>query len=334
MRDTAEATKASANGDRQEHHCGEPGACGDRGGDYHRHAITAGSGGGGERGGRTIEDCGTYFPWWGAYRLLPLKFVKISVHDQLCPPCNAREDLYYYWEKVIDLLQPPIEGSSSTHAIPVGDGVEVAFFAAEEKSAWRLRLGRASLAHKAPRRTCFPITIPSKGWQCVSLASRTSGPSIAIAAATSKGLPARKTMAGAPAGMGAATAGSQGPGISVALAGTTTGQVTETTSASSGSLMLAGAAGTSPDSVSRASAGISSLTLSGHMSTASAGARSMAVGGLGKCNPLGPEHPFLLNLHSEGYMSERKGSQRVTMASPKVAKIRMSLRRHARHQEG
>ncbi|XP_049724180.1 Golgi-associated RAB2 interactor protein 4 [Elephas maximus indicus] len=72
-------------------------------------------------------------------RLLPLKFVKISVHDrekqqlrlkfatgrscylQLCPPLDAREDLFAYWEKLIYLLRPPVDSNSSTHAIPAGD---------------------------------------------------------------------------------------------------------------------------------------------------------------------------------------------------------------------
>uniref|UniRef100_A0A4X2L6M4 Golgi associated RAB2 interactor protein-like Rab2B-binding domain-containing protein n=1 Tax=Vombatus ursinus TaxID=29139 RepID=A0A4X2L6M4_VOMUR len=85
------------------------------------------------------------------YRLLPLEFVKISVHDrekqqlrlklasgrsfylQLCPPSNAMEDIFSYWEKLIYLLRPPAEGYGSTHAIPAGDGVEVPVFIAKEK---------------------------------------------------------------------------------------------------------------------------------------------------------------------------------------------------------
>ncbi|XP_053462022.1 Golgi-associated RAB2 interactor protein 4 [Nycticebus coucang] len=69
-------------------------------------------------------------------RLLPLKFVRISVHDrekqqlrlkfatgrscylQLCPPLDARTDLFAYWEKLIYLLRPPMDSNSSTYAIP------------------------------------------------------------------------------------------------------------------------------------------------------------------------------------------------------------------------
>ncbi|XP_078006718.1 uncharacterized protein LOC110204398 isoform X3 [Phascolarctos cinereus] len=166
------------------------------------------------------------------------------------------------------------------------------------------------------------------GVPSVSPPSTRSVTTVAMAAAASKG-PASNAMAGAPAGMGTATAGSQGPGLSVALAGTTTGQVTETagnTWASSGSLMLAGAASMS--------SGTSSLIPSGHMSMASAGAGSFVVARLGSVTPLGPERPLVSTLHTEGYMSERDGSQRVAMASPKVAKKDTSSRRHSRHRKG
>ncbi|KAL2770828.1 protein FAM71A [Daubentonia madagascariensis] len=72
-------------------------------------------------------------------RLLPLKFVRISVHDrekqqlrlkfatgrscylQLCPPLDARKDLFAYWEKLIYLLRPPVDSNSSTYAVPAED---------------------------------------------------------------------------------------------------------------------------------------------------------------------------------------------------------------------
>ncbi|KAK2501852.1 hypothetical protein MC885_020492 [Smutsia gigantea] len=72
-------------------------------------------------------------------RLLPLNLVKISVHKrdkhqlrlklatgcsyylQLCAPPGKQEDLFACWEDLIDLLRPPVEADSSTHAIPAGD---------------------------------------------------------------------------------------------------------------------------------------------------------------------------------------------------------------------
>ncbi|EHA99709.1 Protein FAM71A, partial [Heterocephalus glaber] len=76
-------------------------------------------------------------------RLLPLKFVWISVHDrekqqlrlkfatgrsfylQLCAPLDAREDLFTCWERLIYLLQlpfeMPFESNSGTYATPPED---------------------------------------------------------------------------------------------------------------------------------------------------------------------------------------------------------------------
>lgn len=74
-------------------------------------------------------------------RLLPLKFVKISVHDrekqqlrlklatgrtfylQLCPSSDAREDLFSYWEKLVYLLRPPVDSCSSTPTLQAGDPI-------------------------------------------------------------------------------------------------------------------------------------------------------------------------------------------------------------------
>ncbi|KAM6166259.1 Golgi-associated RAB2 interactor protein 4 [Erethizon dorsatum] len=72
-------------------------------------------------------------------RLLPLKFVRISIHNrekqqlrlkfatgrscylQLCPPLEACEDLFTYWEKLIYLLRPPVDSNTSTYATPAED---------------------------------------------------------------------------------------------------------------------------------------------------------------------------------------------------------------------
>uniref|UniRef100_A0A667IJL1 Golgi associated RAB2 interactor protein-like Rab2B-binding domain-containing protein n=1 Tax=Lynx canadensis TaxID=61383 RepID=A0A667IJL1_LYNCA len=69
-------------------------------------------------------------------RLLPLKFVRLSIHNrekqqlrlkfatgrscylQLCPALDTREDLFTYWEKLVYLLRPPVDSNSSTYALP------------------------------------------------------------------------------------------------------------------------------------------------------------------------------------------------------------------------
>lgn len=76
-------------------------------------------------------------------RLLPLKFVKISIHDhekqqlrlklatgrtfylQLCPSSDAREDLFCYWEKLVYLLRPPTESFSSTPSLQPRDTLAI-----------------------------------------------------------------------------------------------------------------------------------------------------------------------------------------------------------------
>lgn len=71
-------------------------------------------------------------------RLLPLKFVKISIHDRekqqlrlklatgrlficSCAPLLMLEDLFCYWEKLVYLLRPPVESCSSTPTLQTGD---------------------------------------------------------------------------------------------------------------------------------------------------------------------------------------------------------------------
>lgn len=86
-------------------------------------------------------------------RLLPLKFVRISIHDRekqqlrlkfatgrscylhLCPPLNSREDLFTYWEKLVYLLRPPVDCQSSTYAIPAGDVICMPVFEEDRRSA-------------------------------------------------------------------------------------------------------------------------------------------------------------------------------------------------------
>ncbi|KAI4563362.1 hypothetical protein MJT46_010971 [Ovis ammon polii x Ovis aries] len=85
-------------------------------------------------------------------RLLPLKFVRISIHDRekqqlrlkfatgrscylhLCPPLDSREDLFAYWEKLIYLLRPPVDSQSSTYAIPAGDMICMPMFEEDRRS--------------------------------------------------------------------------------------------------------------------------------------------------------------------------------------------------------
>ncbi|XP_059948054.1 Golgi-associated RAB2 interactor protein 3-like, partial [Mesoplodon densirostris] len=72
-------------------------------------------------------------------RLLPLKSVKISIHNrekqqlclnlatgrtfylQLCPSSDAQKDLFSHWEKLVYILRPPVVSYSSTPMLQTGD---------------------------------------------------------------------------------------------------------------------------------------------------------------------------------------------------------------------
>ncbi|KAG3291201.1 family with sequence similarity 71 member C [Ictidomys tridecemlineatus] len=84
-------------------------------------------------------------------RLLPLKFVKITIHNshkqqlhlrlatgrafylQLCPPSDTR-DLFAHWEYLVYILRPPVEAYSRTQVIPTGDKSDIPMFEEEDKS--------------------------------------------------------------------------------------------------------------------------------------------------------------------------------------------------------
>ncbi|XP_008823052.1 protein FAM71A [Nannospalax galili] len=86
-------------------------------------------------------------------RLLPLKFMRISVHNcekqqlrlkfatgrscylQLCPPQEAQDNLFTYWEKLIYLLRPPVDSNSSTYAIPAEDMMYMPMLDEETKTS-------------------------------------------------------------------------------------------------------------------------------------------------------------------------------------------------------
>uniref|UniRef100_A0A8C3YJ62 Golgi associated RAB2 interactor protein-like Rab2B-binding domain-containing protein n=1 Tax=Catagonus wagneri TaxID=51154 RepID=A0A8C3YJ62_9CETA len=93
-------------------------------------------------------------------RLLPLKFVKLSIYNhekkqlhlklttgrsfylQLCTLSDSKEDLFAYWEDLVYLLRPPVEAYSGTQAEPVGDTMDIPVLEADDKKSPAVRLGR------------------------------------------------------------------------------------------------------------------------------------------------------------------------------------------------
>ncbi|XP_077713548.1 Golgi-associated RAB2 interactor protein 6-like isoform X3 [Canis aureus] len=86
-------------------------------------------------------------------RLLPLKFVKLSIYNhekkqfhlklatgrsfylQLCLPSDAKEDLFACWEDLVYLLRPPLEAYSGTQAQPAGDMISLPVLEAEDRKS-------------------------------------------------------------------------------------------------------------------------------------------------------------------------------------------------------
>lgn len=63
----------------------------------------------------------------------------------------------YYWEKLIDLLRPPVEGLGRTQAVPAGDTVDVSVSIAEDKqNANTQEMGSNVLGHRSYH-TCIVL---------------------------------------------------------------------------------------------------------------------------------------------------------------------------------
>ncbi|XP_002710383.2 Golgi-associated RAB2 interactor protein 3 [Oryctolagus cuniculus] len=213
-------------------------------------------------------------------RLLPLKFVKISIHDhekqqlrlklatgrtfylQLCPSSDAREDLFCYWEKLVYLLRPPAESCSSTPTLQTGDATTID----DDKSlvASELR-GTGSPdggIHKL-REVSAATSSAYAGGEGIQVAAASATTSTSGAAEGAAGT------AGGLAAAGAATGTTAGAAVAGAAASPTAGAVSLATTKSTGSgqvtTALAGTA--SSDSgeggTSKAVAGAASITSDG-----------------------------------------------------------------------
>ncbi|XP_020009194.2 Golgi-associated RAB2 interactor protein 6 [Castor canadensis] len=86
-------------------------------------------------------------------RLLPLKFVKITIHNsykqqlrlklatgrsfylQLCPPSNTRDDLFVHWENLVYILRPSVEAYSHTQIIQAKNTLDIAVFEEKDKNS-------------------------------------------------------------------------------------------------------------------------------------------------------------------------------------------------------
>uniref|UniRef100_A0A8C9DHE8 Golgi associated RAB2 interactor family member 3 n=1 Tax=Prolemur simus TaxID=1328070 RepID=A0A8C9DHE8_PROSS len=263
-------------------------------------------------------------------RLLPLKFVKISIHNhekqqlrlklatgrtfylQLCPSSDAREDLFFYWEKLVYLLRPPVDSCSSAPTVQN----------AETPPGDNRSLGASDLPGEGDQnevrlhKTCEVSAANSSAYAGGEGIQHASHGMASAPAGTASGM-AMAGVATSPAtsSVSRATSKSAGPGQ-----GTTTlvGAATKNQGESESSKALAGAANMSSGGINLALVGVTS-TSSGATSSMTAGAASLsqdsssslAFAGTTKTGTSAAVGPLVSTLQSEGYMSERDGSQKV-----------------------
>uniref|UniRef100_A0A8C3W3R3 Golgi associated RAB2 interactor family member 3 n=1 Tax=Catagonus wagneri TaxID=51154 RepID=A0A8C3W3R3_9CETA len=222
-------------------------------------------------------------------RLLPLKFVKISIHDrekqqlrlklatgrtfylQLCPSSDAREDLFCYWEKLVYLLRPPVESCSSTPTLQTGDRTTTE----DDKSLSTPELHRERNQDEVELQKLRDVSGASSGAYAGGEGVQHAPQGSAVTMKSAEGgAAAAAAAAGTTKGMGLAVAGSgvsAGGGVAVAGVGTGSGggttslAATKSTGSSQVSMALAGATtkGSGESGASKAIAGAANISSEG-----------------------------------------------------------------------
>ncbi|KAF6280642.1 family with sequence similarity 71 member B [Rhinolophus ferrumequinum] len=316
-------------------------------------------------------------------RLLPLKFVKISIHDhekqqlrlklatgrtfylQLCPPSDAREDLFCYWEKLVYLLRPPTESFSSTPTLQPRDIMSIeddkrlvtSELHVGDKNEERLqRLREVSKATSSAYSGGERIHHAPHGLTGSPLGMKTSGTAEGPAkgAATSLGVVAAATSPTVGSLSLAATKSAGAGQVSMALAGATSKGLEQggsskaiasaaNISSESANMVLASAASSSSQGACTITTGSASLSPETSESVVFAGVVTTKNPSAERAE--GPvAGPLVSTLQSEGYMSERDGSQKVSQPTAeawkekrekRVKKDRTSTRKTShRHKTG
>ncbi|XP_037008173.2 Golgi-associated RAB2 interactor protein 3 [Artibeus jamaicensis] len=303
-------------------------------------------------------------------RLLPLKFVKISIHNrekqqlrlklatgrtfylQLCPSSDAREDLFCYWEKLVYLLRPPVESCSSTPTQRTGDTMttedDKSLVMSElqgegdknNASLHKLRdVSRATSSGYAGGERMPGSTCISKTPGIAEGAARRPATSLAVAGTATSPM-GNLAVAGAgtspkAGALSIAATKNVGTGqVGSALVGATTKGAEESGSGKA----IAGAANLSSEGTNMVLVGVASSSSLGS-SIATAGAASVSpassivfAGTVTAKSPAterakGPvTGPLVSTLKSEGYMSERDGSQKVSQPGAEAQKEKKEKR--------
>ncbi|XP_004836551.2 protein FAM71B [Heterocephalus glaber] len=297
-------------------------------------------------------------------RLLPLKFVKLSIHDrekqqlrlklatgrtfylQLCPSSDTRADLFCYWEKLVYLLRPPAGSCSSTPMDQTGDAAtpkDKSLLGSDlhgegDQDSMVLKLhevrGASSSAYAGGEGIQQAAAGSSKG----EVAGTMSG--VAVLGATTSptaGMAMAGTVTG-PKGGATNMAAAKSTGLSqvtTAVAGTATKDTAEggsskamaaaaNISSSDVNVVLVGAANTSSAGTSTM-VGTAGVTQDNSVSVVFAGAMTTRAPVAEKAE--GSEvAPLVSTLQSEGYMCERDGSQKVPQVNAEARKEKRERR--------
>ncbi|XP_072680468.1 Golgi-associated RAB2 interactor protein 3 [Canis lupus baileyi] len=305
-------------------------------------------------------------------RLLPLKFVKISIHDrekqqlrlklatgrtfylQLCPSSDAREDLFCYWEKLVYLLRPPVDSSSSTPTLPTREGANLeddkSLMTTElhgegDQDEFRLHKPReVSRANSSAYAGGEGIHHDHRGMPSSPAVMRSAGMAKGAANRAASGMAVAGSATSSTAGLavaGAKTSSSSGALSLAATKSTSTGQVSTALSgatvkcpgesgsnkaiagavniSSEGTNVALGAASMSSVGASTLTTGAASISPGSSMSVVFAGTMTTGTAAAERsgCLVVGP---LVSTLQSEGYMSERDGSQKVSQPNAETRK--------------
>ncbi|EDL33820.1 hypothetical protein LOC432552, partial [Mus musculus] len=268
-------------------------------------------------------------------RLLPLKFVKISVHDhekqqlrlklatgrtfylQLCPSSDAREDLFCYWEKLVYLLRPPMTNCISNSTLPTGEtSVDTKSTLVSEIRGEGDQNSRPQSSPTVSEATSAAFaggerTQPAAAAAVTPVSAKARAAGTAGVAAAMIGSAAKDQVGGESSKAMALAANITLENVDVALAGAAN-SISESPPAG-------GDASGSPDT------GLN-VAFAGSIKTKSPAEDK-------------PEAPLVSTLQSEGYMCERDGSQKVSQTSSEAKekrerreKDRTSSRKSSHHR--
>lgn len=88
-----------------------------------------------------------------------------SFYLQLCPPADAKEDVFALWEDLVFLLRPPVEAYSGMLAEPAWDRTDLPVLEAEDKSSPEVSLCRGSQSwDQNPALPAAPPGRPGNTW--------------------------------------------------------------------------------------------------------------------------------------------------------------------------